>query len=163
VVLVAPLDWGLGHATRCIPLIHQFLKADCEVIIAAEGQQRQLLAQEFPCLLMLDLAGYRLKYGKNKGQTLMKIILQVPKILIEINREYKWLKKIAIEKHLDIVIADNRIASIPIGGRFPIHASDEFLAGIEASFNIRAVKGEDGNVYLFSADERTQSTASTAG
>jgi UDP:flavonoid glycosyltransferase YjiC (YdhE family) len=108
VVLVAPLDWGLGHATRCIPLIHQFLKADCEVIIAAEGAQRQLLAQEFPCLLMLDLAGYRLKYGKNKGQTLMKIILQVPKILIEINREYKWLKKITIEKHLDIVIADNR-------------------------------------------------------
>ena len=108
VVLVAPLDWGLGHATRCIPIIHQFLKADCEVIIAAEGQQRQLLAQEFPSVIMLDLAGYRLKYGKNKGGTLMKIILQSPKMLIKINRERKWLEKVYREKHLDIVIADNR-------------------------------------------------------
>jgi transmembrane sensor len=53
-----------------------------------------------------------------------------------------------------IVVADDRIAAIPIGGRFPIRAGDEFLAGIEASFNIRAVKGEDGKVYLFSAEER---------
>jgi UDP:flavonoid glycosyltransferase YjiC (YdhE family) len=108
VVLVAPLDWGLGHATRCIPLIHQFLKFDCEVIIAAEGQQRQLLAAEFPALPMLDLAGYRLQYGKNKLHTLMKIILQVPKILIRINHEKKWLEKTHRDKHLDIVIADNR-------------------------------------------------------
>jgi UDP:flavonoid glycosyltransferase YjiC (YdhE family) len=108
VVLVAPLDWGLGHATRCIPIIHQFLQADCEVIIAAEGQQRQLLAQEFPSVIMLDLAGYRLKYGKNKGQTLMKIILQAPKMLIKINHEKKWLEKIYRDKHLDIVISDNR-------------------------------------------------------
>jgi len=108
VVLVAPLDWGLGHATRCIPLIHQFLQSDCEVIIAAEGQQRQLLAQEFPQLALLDLAGYRLQYGKNKGLTLMKIILQVPKILIRINHEKNWLRKLTKDKHVDIVIADNR-------------------------------------------------------
>ena len=108
VVLVAPLDWGLGHATRCIPIINQFLQADCEVIIAAEGKQRQLLAQEFPGVVMLDLAGYRLKYGKTKDQTLMKIILQVPKILIRINQERKWLAKIHKEKHLSVVVADNR-------------------------------------------------------
>ena len=108
VVLVAPLDWGLGHATRCIPLIHQFLNADCEVIIAAEGQQRQLLAQEFPKLVFVDLPGYRLKYGKNRWHTLTKIILQTPKILITINHEKKWLKKIFNNKHLDIVVADNR-------------------------------------------------------
>ncbi len=108
VVLVAPLDWGLGHATRCIPLIHQFLNADCEVIIAAEGQQRQLLAQEFPELTIVDLPGYRLKYSRNRWQTLTKIILQAPKILIIINHEKKWLKKIFNNKHLDIVVADNR-------------------------------------------------------
>jgi transmembrane sensor len=59
-----------------------------------------------------------------------------------------------------IVVADDRIAAIPIGGRFPIRAGDEFLAGIEASFNIRAVKGEDGKVYLFSAEERSRSGTS---
>jgi UDP-N-acetylglucosamine transferase subunit ALG13 len=108
VVLVAPLDWGLGHATRCIPLIHQFLSADCEVIIAAQGQQRQLLAQEFPSLSFVDLPAYGLKYGKSRWYTLVKIVLQSPKILIIINREKKWLKKLIRDKHLDIVVSDNR-------------------------------------------------------
>jgi transmembrane sensor len=62
-----------------------------------------------------------------------------------------------------IVVADDRIAGIPIGGRFPIRAGDEFLAGIEASFNKRAVKGEDGKIYLFSAEERGRTTATPAG
>ena len=62
-----------------------------------------------------------------------------------------------------IVVADDRIAAIRIGGRFPIRAGDEFLAGIEASFNIRAVKGEDGKVYLFSAEERSRLEATPAG
>lgn len=25
-ILIAPLNWGLGHATRCIPLIRKFQK-----------------------------------------------------------------------------------------------------------------------------------------
>jgi transmembrane sensor len=58
-----------------------------------------------------------------------------------------------------IVVADDRIAGIPIGGRFSVRAGDEFLAGIAASFNIRAVKGEDGKVYLFSAEERSRTPA----
>ena len=62
-----------------------------------------------------------------------------------------------------IVVADDRIAAIRIGGRFPIRAGDEFLAGIEASFNIRAVKGEDGKVYLFSAEERGRPVNPPAG
>ena len=38
-VLVAPLDWGLGHATRCIPLIFKLLQQNCEVVVAAEGEE----------------------------------------------------------------------------------------------------------------------------
>ncbi|MBU3745270.1 MAG: glycosyl transferase family 28, partial [Sediminibacterium sp.] len=31
-VLVAPLDWGLGHATRCIPIIAALLSEGYEVM-----------------------------------------------------------------------------------------------------------------------------------
>ena len=51
-IIVAPLDWGLGHATRCIPIIYALLEAGCEVLIAAEGFQKNLLAGEFPGLVM---------------------------------------------------------------------------------------------------------------
>jgi hypothetical protein len=32
-VLIAPLDWGLGHATRCIPVITALLELGYHVTI----------------------------------------------------------------------------------------------------------------------------------
>ncbi|MDQ6762283.1 MAG: hypothetical protein M3015_06615, partial [Bacteroidota bacterium] len=54
-ILVAPLDWGLGHATRCIPIIKEFIKLDCEVILAADGAVLSLLKKEFPAAKILPL------------------------------------------------------------------------------------------------------------
>ncbi|HKO81697.1 MAG TPA: hypothetical protein VJU78_14935, partial [Chitinophagaceae bacterium] len=54
-ILVAPLDWGLGHATRCIPVIYELLRQGSEVWLAGEGAQEILLRQEFPGLPFLPL------------------------------------------------------------------------------------------------------------
>jgi UDP:flavonoid glycosyltransferase YjiC (YdhE family) len=107
-VLVAPLDWGLGHATRCIPIINQLLIAGCEVIIASEGSQKALLSAEFPDLKHTELRGYRIKFGGNRLIGLFRIILQIPKILIQIKRENNWLRQFLRAEKIDIVIADNR-------------------------------------------------------
>ena len=56
-ILVAPLDWGLGHATRCVPIIKELLENDCDVWLAGEGPQEILLRSEFPHLSFLSLAG----------------------------------------------------------------------------------------------------------
>ena len=45
-ILVAPLDWGLGHATRCIPIIKELLSQGHEVVIAAEGPVKILLEKD---------------------------------------------------------------------------------------------------------------------
>jgi len=37
-ILVAPLNWGLGHATRCIPVINNILEHNFKVIISANGR-----------------------------------------------------------------------------------------------------------------------------
>ena len=47
-VLVAPLDWGLGHATRCIPIIRALHNFGCEEILAGSGASLALLKQECP-------------------------------------------------------------------------------------------------------------------
>lgn len=86
-VLVAPLDWGLGHATRCIPLINHLLQSGCKVIIAAEGIQKELLKTEFPNVIFVNIPGYRIKYTKVKRFFVLKIALQIPKILIAIKNE----------------------------------------------------------------------------
>jgi UDP:flavonoid glycosyltransferase YjiC (YdhE family) len=107
-ILVVPLDWGLGHATRDIPLIREILNAGCEVVIAAEGKHAALLQQEFPQLPILPLPGYRIQYAQKGWFFGFKIIQQIPKILKAIKHEQKWLQEVVNEHHIDAVISDNR-------------------------------------------------------
>jgi uncharacterized protein (TIGR00661 family) len=107
-VLIAPLDWGLGHATRCIPIIYELLVQNCTVIIAADGPTEILLKTEFPHLSFLKLNGYAIQYSQRKSWFSVKIFLQLPKIIKAIYYEHSWLKKAVKENNIDIVIADNR-------------------------------------------------------
>ncbi len=66
------------------------------------------MQKEFPELEFVHLSGYKLKYGRSKWGTIFKIIFQIPKMLIAINKEKNWLKGFTIRKHLDLIVADNR-------------------------------------------------------
>jgi uncharacterized protein (TIGR00661 family) len=107
-VLIAPLEWGLGHATRCIPIISQLLSQKCEIFIAAERATYYLLKDEFPTVNFLLLKGYRIKLSKLKGLLFWKIAGQLPKIIFAIYKENKWLKKSINQYKIDAVISDNR-------------------------------------------------------
>ena len=107
-ILIVPLDWGLGHATRDIPLIHELLNAGCKVVIAAEGKHASLLQQEFPELTLLPLPGYRIQYTQKGWLFGLKIIQQIPQILKAIKYEQEWLQKVVKEQQIDAVISDNR-------------------------------------------------------
>ncbi len=107
-ILVAPLDWGLGHATRCIPVIKELLANNCDVWLAGEGVQEALLRFEFPDLPFLSLAGYRIQYSKSKKRLQWKIILQIPKIIATIRKEHSWLQKMVSTHDFNAVISDNR-------------------------------------------------------
>ena len=107
-VLVAPLDWGLGHASRCIPLISALKKRGCNVVIAASGAQLALLQQEFPGIAHIELKGYEVSYAKHKRFFTAKILWQIPKILLRIRQEHQSLDKIIAQEQIDLVIADNR-------------------------------------------------------
>lgn len=105
-LLIAPLDWGLGHATRCVPIIRDLLNNNCEVWLAGEGAQEKILREEFSSLHFLPLKGYRIKYS-GKGLT-AKLLMQVPSILRSIKEENDWLKE-QVERHeFGAVISDNR-------------------------------------------------------
>ena len=107
-VLVAPLDWGLGHVTRCIPVIQQLINQDFLVLIAAEGNSAHLLSQEFPNITILAIPGYKIFYTNKKFYFKIKLFGQIPKILRAIKHEHKWLKQIIEQYKIDIVVSDNR-------------------------------------------------------
>jgi len=88
-ILIAPLDWGLGHATRCIPIIRELLTQGCDVWLAGEGAQERLLKDEFPDLPFLELPGYRIRYAKTKWCLVWKMIQQGEKMRRAIHYEHR--------------------------------------------------------------------------
>lgn len=107
-VLVAPLDWGLGHATRCIPIIYELLEQGASVWLAAEGAQADLLKTEFPDLPILPLRGYEVRYSRQARHFTRTILTQLPRISRRINQEHHWLKAMMQQYHFDLVLSDNR-------------------------------------------------------
>ena len=107
-ILLAPLDWGLGHATRCIPIIRYLIEKKYVVTLAAQGATALLLKSNFPDLKILPIAGYHVEYSRSGSMLPFKILMQVPKILAAIKAERLWLEQIQKQYQFDLVISDNR-------------------------------------------------------
>jgi len=107
-ILVIPLDWGLGHATRCIPIIKELILQNIAVFIVADGNNYILLKREFPSTVFLRYKGYEIKYSRDKKFFSLKLFLQFPKVSWRIYRENKWLKNVIKKYSIDAVISDNR-------------------------------------------------------
>jgi hypothetical protein len=108
-VLIAPLDWGLGHATRCIPVITAFIELGYHVTIATEGAHEIILREAFPGLTFLRLKGYGIRYSKKEDGFVFKMIVQIPRILYNIFREFWWLYKTNRHQPFDLIVSDNRL------------------------------------------------------
>ena len=108
-ILVAPLNWGLGHATRCIPIINALLQEGFAPIIASDGDALALLSKEFPNLPTIELPTYNISYSKNGKLFKLKLLNDLPKILKAIKAEKEAVESIL--KHNDIagIISDNRL------------------------------------------------------
>ena len=108
-ILVAPLNWGLGHATRCIPIINNLIDEGFNVILASDGSALALLKKEFPALQALELPSYHIEYAKKASNFKWKIIKNSPKTIKAIVTEKKILKKWIADYDLNGVISDNRL------------------------------------------------------
>jgi uncharacterized protein (TIGR00661 family) len=106
-ILITPLDWGFGHATRCIPIIQALLVRNCDVQLAGSGTSLELLKKEFPSLKWYDLPGYDPTYPTS-GSMVWKMALQLPKFIRTIYLEHKIISSIVEEQKIDIIISDNR-------------------------------------------------------
>lgn len=108
-VLVAPLNWGLGHATRCIPIIRALLAENFTPVIASDGVALQLLQKEFPELETIVLPDYQIEYAKKGKNFKLKMLKDSPKMLKAISKEKKIIKKLMKERNFAGIISDNRL------------------------------------------------------
>ena len=104
---MAPLNWGLGHATRCVPIIRELLRQGKEVVIAAEGYPLRFLRREFPHLEWVEFEGLKVEYADGESQV-GAMLRQLPGFLRGIWREHRELKRIVEAYDIQVVISDNR-------------------------------------------------------
>lgn len=107
-ILVAALNWGLGHAARCIPIINQLQEHGYEGVIASDGQSLELLKREFPHNIHIELPSYDIRYSRNAGSFKWKMMMNSPKIINAITAERKQTEKIVEEYKIEAIISDNR-------------------------------------------------------
>ena len=106
-ILVAPLNWGLGHATRCIPIIRHYLEQGNEVILGGDGDSLRLLQRTFPALRSIDLPSLELRYTTNAQQRgfYLRAIWALMRFTIA---DHYYLRQALAIEHFDLVISDNR-------------------------------------------------------
>ena len=106
-ILVAPLNWGLGHASRCVPLVQRFLDEGHEVILGGDGESLTLLRKHFPKLRYVYLAPLNLRYSAGSRQV-WAMVKAMPHILSWAIKDHAMLKAVLREEHIDRVVSDNR-------------------------------------------------------
>jgi predicted glycosyltransferase len=106
-ILVAPVNWGLGHATRCIPLIRELAGRGFDVSLGSDGLALELLRKEFPQLACFELPAYNIRYHVG-GSLSLKLLLQSYRVLRAMKHEENWLKQNAVHGRWQAIISDGR-------------------------------------------------------
>lgn len=105
-ILFTVLDWGLGHATRSIPVIRALLASGCEVVIASDSMALEFLKSEFPHLRAYKLSSYNVQYTSDR--LLINAARNWRKVLSAIRREHEDIESILLKERITAIISDNR-------------------------------------------------------
>ncbi len=111
-VLVSPLEWGLGHATRLGRIIELLLQKNMDVVIAADGLPYNFLSEQFPDLPIERLPMKQVKYSKGRQGFFLKLLIQIPGLFFSIQRNKKLLNHLVEKYQIDFIISDNRYGFI---------------------------------------------------
>ena len=103
-ILVAPLDWGLGHAARCVPIVRTLLEQDAVPVIGADKAPLALLREEFPTLEHVRLPGMEVRYAAGRSQA-WAMARQLPRMLLQVREEQGLLTSVRRRMQLHAVIS----------------------------------------------------------
>ena len=106
-ILICPLNWGLGHATRCVPIINTLISQGDKVIIAADRGPLAFLQKAFPDLEFIEFPGFNPIYSRSNTQV-FKMMMAFPGALRDFRRDHKTVESIVKSHNIDMVISDNR-------------------------------------------------------
>jgi UDP:flavonoid glycosyltransferase YjiC (YdhE family) len=107
-ILICPLEWGLGHAGRMVPLAKRLTELNHNIFFGSGKQHLDFFRCEVPEATYINFPGFTIRYSRYLPQYLV-ILLKSPVFLYHSILEHYRLKKIIRDYSIDIVISDNRI------------------------------------------------------
>lgn len=107
-VLICPLDWGLGHASRMIPVIQQFIEMNYHVFIGGSGKSGELLQLTYPELSFVHFPASVIRYTRNGNLLFSKLLMQIPFMVVSAIREHREIEKLTETYDFDLIVSDNR-------------------------------------------------------
>ena len=107
-ILIAPLDWGLGHTARCVPIIRHLQDQGWVPVVACNEWQRSFLNDTLGNIETVHLEGYNIRYSARNRWMQAGLLWQLPGIVKTIKAEHKWLQGLLQERQIDGIISDNR-------------------------------------------------------
>lgn len=106
-VFIAPLNWGLGHATRCVPLIERYRREGYEVILGGDGDSLLWLKRRFPTLKIEPLSSLRVRYSASRSQV-GAMLRMLPDFIRFIREDHLLIQSLQNKYCFDLIISDNR-------------------------------------------------------
>ncbi len=106
-ILISPLNWGIGHATRTSAII-KILSKEHNIFIAADGSSYFFLQKEFPNINIQKAPHLKIKYTRQPFLMPLKALFFIPKLLLFYFRNRFWLNKFLRKNNIDLIISDNR-------------------------------------------------------
>ncbi len=107
-ILISPLNWGIGHAARIMTFIRIFQKYNVPFIVAADGKAYYFLKRYLTDNQIVIAPNLIVKYPKKGKYMPLKILIQMPKFILFILKNKLWLKKIIKKYQVSVIISDNR-------------------------------------------------------
>ena len=107
-ILVAVLNWGLGHATRSIPLIQELQHFDFQPIIGSDGKALDFLREEFPDIKYFELTSLQFSYSKNSALNQIYLLSQSIIWNNQLKNDKFQIEKIHQQENLFGIISDSR-------------------------------------------------------
>lgn len=104
-ILVSPLDWGLGHATRLIPVLKE-LESNNDLIIGINRTTEKLMKEHFPMAQFEEVPAYKIRNSKSGGfHTYVRVSLRIKKVK---KLEEQWVSDFLKDNQVDLIISDSR-------------------------------------------------------
>jgi len=145
-ILICPLDWGLGHAARCVPVIKELQKKGHHITIGADKHPLAFLQQEFPELKTIKIPGYEISYSEQGSS--FQLFCESVRFYQFIKKEHQLIDKIVEENNIDMIISDNRyglwskkaksiiithqlFVKTPVGSSFAHHKIEKLLSNFD--------------------------------